>query len=103
MNLKSSVHYSNHLFVALNNQSTKVADNPFVDVLFVITLFCKLKYWIVILLLLGLGYFDLFVDSIHNVAPQEEMADLWHIKESKTNVGIWSSIRYATLKDYDEF
>ncbi len=50
------------------------------------------------LLLLVLGFFDLFVDSVHNVAPQEEVANLWHIKESKTIIGIWSSIRYATLK-----
>jgi hypothetical protein len=38
--------------------------------------------------MLILGCFDLFVDSIHNVAPQEEVIDLWHIKESKANVGI---------------
>jgi hypothetical protein len=31
------------------------------------------------------------------------MTDLWHIKESKANVGISSFIRYATLKDWDEF
>jgi hypothetical protein len=55
------------------------------------------------LLLLSLGCFDLFVDSIHNVAPQNEIADLWDIKESKTNVSIWSFTRYATLKDWDEF
>jgi hypothetical protein len=36
-----------------------------------------------------LGCFDLFVDLIHNVTPQEEVANLWHIKESKANVGIW--------------
>jgi hypothetical protein len=51
------------------------------------------------LLLLVLGCFDLFVNSIHNVAPQEEVANLWHIEESKAIIGIWSSIRYATLKD----
>jgi hypothetical protein len=39
------------------------------------------------MLLLVLGCFDLFVDSIHNVASQEEVANLWHIKESKTNFG----------------
>jgi hypothetical protein len=50
------------------------------------------------LLLQVLCFFDLFVDSIHNVAPQEEVANLWHIKESKTIIGIWSSIRFATLK-----
>jgi len=38
------------------------------------------------LLLLLLGCFDLFVNFIHNVAPQEEVIDLWHIKESKANV-----------------
>jgi hypothetical protein len=41
------------------------------------------------LLLLVLGCFDLFVDSIHNVSLQEEVVDLWHIKELKANVGIW--------------
>jgi hypothetical protein len=55
------------------------------------------------LLFLVLGRFDLFVDFIHNVAPQEEVANMWHIKESKANVGIWSFTRYATLKDWDEF
>jgi hypothetical protein len=55
------------------------------------------------LLLLALGCFDLFVNPIHNIAPQEEVANLWHIKESKANVGIWSFIRYATLKNWDEF
>jgi hypothetical protein len=43
-----------------------------------------------------------FVDSIHNVAPQE-VVNLWHIKESKTNVGIWSFTRYVTFKNWDEF
>jgi len=42
-----------------------------------------------------LGFFDLFVDFIHNVTPQEEVANMWHIKESKANVGIWSFTRYA--------
>jgi hypothetical protein len=55
------------------------------------------------LLLLVLGCFDLFVDSIHDVAPQEQVVDLLHIKESKENVNIWSFTRYATLKDWDEF
>jgi hypothetical protein len=50
------------------------------------------------LLLLILGCFDLFVDYIHSVAPKAEVANLWHIKESKTNSGIWSFTRYATLK-----
>jgi hypothetical protein len=54
-------------------------------------------------LFLALGCFDLFVNFIHNVAPEEKVVDLWHIKESKANVGIWSFIRYATLKDWDEF
>jgi len=40
------------------------------------------------LLLLLLCCFDLFVNSTHNVAPQEEVIDLWHIKKSKANVGI---------------
>jgi hypothetical protein len=48
-------------------------------------------------------FFDLFVNSTHNVAPQEEMVDLWHIKESKENVGIWSFTRCGTLKDWDLF
>jgi hypothetical protein len=39
-------------------------------------------------LLLILGCCDLFVDSIHNVALQEEVANLSHIKELKANVGI---------------
>jgi hypothetical protein len=43
------------------------------------------------LLLLFLSCFDLFVDFIHNVLPQEEVENLWHIKESKTNVGIGHS------------
>jgi len=50
-----------------------------------------------------LGCFDLFVDFIHNVASQEEVANLWHIKESKANVGIWSFIRYAIKNNWDEF
>ncbi len=32
--------------------------------------------------------FDLFVDSIHDVSPQEEVADLWHINELEANNGI---------------
>jgi hypothetical protein len=55
------------------------------------------------LLLLLLYCFDLFVDSIHNVPPQEEVANLWHKNESKANVGIWAFTRYATFKIYDEF
>jgi hypothetical protein len=53
-------------------------------------------------LLLFTDCFHLFVD-LFLVTPQEEVTDLWHIKESKANVGIWSFIRYATLKDWDEF
>jgi hypothetical protein len=55
------------------------------------------------LLLLLLCCFDLSVNSIHNIAPQEEVVDLWHIQESKTNVGIWSFTRYGILKDLDKF
>jgi hypothetical protein len=55
------------------------------------------------LLLLFLNCFDLFVDSIHNVSPQEEVAHLWHINESKANVHIWSFTRCATSKHWDEF
>jgi hypothetical protein len=55
------------------------------------------------LLFLVVDCFDLFVDSIHDVARQEEVADLSHIKESKANVGIWSFTKYATSKDWDEF
>jgi len=55
------------------------------------------------LLLFLLCCFDLFVNSTNNVAPQEEVVDLWHIKESKANVGIWSFTRYGTLKDWDKF
>jgi hypothetical protein len=50
------------------------------------------------LLLLLLDCFHLFVDFIHNVSFQEGVANLWHIKESEVNVGIWSFIRYATFK-----
>jgi hypothetical protein len=42
------------------------------------------------LLLLVLHCFDLFVDSIYNVALEKEVANLWHIKESKANVSIQS-------------
>jgi hypothetical protein len=45
-----------------------------------------------------LSFFDLFVDFIRNVSPQEKVAHLWHIKESKGNVGICSFIRCATSK-----
>jgi hypothetical protein len=55
------------------------------------------------LLLLLLGRFDLFIDSFHNGAPQEEVVDLWHIKKSKANVGIWSFTRYVTFKNWGEF
>jgi hypothetical protein len=55
------------------------------------------------LLLFLLCCFDLSINSTHNVAPQEEMVDLWHIKESKANVGIWSFTRHGTLKDWDKF
>jgi hypothetical protein len=48
------------------------------------------------LLLLLLNYFHLFIDPIHNVAPQEEVADLWHTKELKANFGIWTFTRYVT-------
>jgi hypothetical protein len=48
------------------------------------------------LLLLLLHRFDLFVNSFRNVAPQEEVVNLWHTKKSKANVGIWSFTRYAT-------
>jgi hypothetical protein len=30
-----------------------------------------------------LGCFDLFENSIHNVAPQEEVANLWHSRNQK--------------------
>ncbi len=40
------------------------------------------------LLLLLLGHFDQFVNFIHNVTPQEEVVDLWHIKKLKKNVDI---------------
>jgi hypothetical protein len=55
------------------------------------------------LLLLLLGRFDQFVNFIHNVTPQEEVVDLWHIKKLKKNVDILSFTRYATLKDWGEF
>jgi hypothetical protein len=37
------------------------------------------------------------------MTPQEEMTNMWHIKESKANVGIWSFTRHGTLKDWDKF
>jgi hypothetical protein len=55
------------------------------------------------LLLLLLHRFDLFVNSFRNVAPQEEVVNLWHTKKSKANVGIWSFTRDVTLKDWGEF
>jgi hypothetical protein len=48
-------------------------------------------------------HFHCFANSVHNVPPEEEVADLWHTNESKANVGIWSFTRYAILKYYDEF
>jgi hypothetical protein len=48
------------------------------------------------LLLLLLLFFHLFVDSLHDVPPQEEVVDLWHENQLKANVGIWSFIMYAT-------
>jgi hypothetical protein len=55
------------------------------------------------LLFMLLSCFDLFVDFIHNVSFQEKVAHLWHIKESKANVHIWSFTRCATSKHWDEF
>jgi hypothetical protein len=40
------------------------------------------------LLFILLSCFDPFVDFIHNVPPQKEMANLWHIKKSKATVDI---------------
>jgi hypothetical protein len=54
------------------------------------------------LLLLLIDYFHLFVNCIHNVSLQEEVVDMWQIKESKANVGIQSFIRYVILKNWDE-
>jgi hypothetical protein len=48
------------------------------------------------LLLLLIDCFHLFVGCIHNVLPQEEVADMWHIKELEANLGIQSFTRYAT-------
>ncbi len=48
------------------------------------------------LLSLFIDCFHLFVDCLRNVSPQEEVVDMWHIKESKANVGIQSFTRYAT-------
>jgi len=55
------------------------------------------------LLLLLIDYFHLFVNYIHNVSPQEEVADMWHIKELDANVGIQSFTRYTTKNNWDEF
>jgi hypothetical protein len=55
------------------------------------------------LLLLLLYYFHLFINFIHNVPLQKEMANLWHTNESKVNVGIQSFTRYAILNNWDEF
>jgi hypothetical protein len=30
-----------------------------------------------------LGCFDIFVDSIHNVALEEELVDFWHIERNQ--------------------
>jgi hypothetical protein len=49
------------------------------------------------LLLFLLCCFDLFVNFTHNLASQEKVVDLWHIKESKANVGIWSFTRYGNF------
>jgi hypothetical protein len=48
------------------------------------------------LLLLLIDCFHLFVDCIHHVSPQEEVINMWHIKELEANVGILSFTRYAT-------
>jgi hypothetical protein len=48
-------------------------------------------------------HFHYFSNSIHNLAHQKEVANLWHTNESKANVGIWSFTRYTTLKNCDEF
>ncbi len=48
------------------------------------------------LLLFIIDCFHLFVDCIHNVSLQEEVVDMWHIKESKANVSIPSFTRDAT-------
>jgi hypothetical protein len=48
------------------------------------------------LLLLLIDFFHLFIDCIHNVSPQEEVADMWHIKKSEANLGIQTFTRYAT-------
>jgi hypothetical protein len=48
------------------------------------------------LLLLLIDFFHLFVDCIHNVSFQEEVVDMWHMKESKVIIGIQSFTRYAT-------
>jgi hypothetical protein len=47
--------------------------------------------------------YHLFVNCIHNVSPQEEVAHMWHIKESRANVGIQLFTRYATKNNWDEF
>jgi hypothetical protein len=48
-------------------------------------------------------HFHCFTNYIHNLACHKEVVDLWHTNDSKTNVGIWSFITYATLKNCDEF
>jgi hypothetical protein len=45
----------------------------------------------------------LFIDYIHNVSPQKEVANMWHIKDLEANVGIQSFTKYATQNNWDEF
>jgi hypothetical protein len=55
------------------------------------------------LLLLLIDFFHLFINCIHNVSPQKEMAYMWHIKELEANVGIQLFTRYVIEENWDEF
>jgi hypothetical protein len=50
------------------------------------------------LLLFLIDCFHLFVYCIHNVSLQEEVVDIWHIKESKANISILVIFKVCNLK-----
>ncbi len=50
------------------------------------------------LLFMLLGCFDLFIDSIHNVTPQEEVAHLWHIERNKKQMLAFGHLQGMQLK-----
>ncbi len=50
------------------------------------------------LLFMLLSCLDLFVDSIHNVAPQEEVIDLWHIESNQKQMLAFGHLQGMQLK-----